>query len=287
MNSPHVELRNAEWRLVVNPAMGGCVLGLWLGDIPVLRPAPADAKRAGQSAAYPLVPFSNRIGSGKMLWSGEQFALRNGFNDEPHALHGVGFMSTWQMVGQSETSLVLRLTHQPDEFWPFAFVAEQQFELREDGLRYTIRARNTDTRSQPMGLGWHPYFARRPGVNLDLPVHTHWLSAKDKLPTEPKTIEGLNGAVAGMRTDHCFEGGQGGASLSDSELNITLWADSRYWVVYTPENADFFCVEPVTHLNNAVQCDDPQKHGLVELLPGVVLLQQAFLSGKAKSQTPE
>lgn len=154
----------------MDPALGGSVLGLWLGGTPVLRPTLEAATHAGQSAAYPLVPYSNRIGRGQMDWRGERYSLRNGFNGEAHALHGVGFMRPWTVVEQQVATLVLRLVHAPDEFWPFAFEAEQRFELGPDGLRLTMSARNSDARVQPMGLGWHPYFVRRSGSALDLPV---------------------------------------------------------------------------------------------------------------------
>ena len=263
----------------VAPALGGCVVGLWCGDTPVLRPAPEGASHAGQSAAYPLVPYSNRIGQGQMQWAGQTYALRNGFNAEPHALHGVGFMRAWTVVAHTGDRLQLRLVHQPDAFWPFAFEAEQTFALRADGLDFTISARNTDHRNQPMGLGWHPYFARRAGCWLDVPVHTQWLAGEDLLPREPQAVAGLHAAVADLRLDHCFEGAGCSAEMADAELRLTLEADSRYWVVYTPAG-DFYCVEPVTHLNNAVQQAEPLQHGLVSLPPGGTLRQSVRLRGQ-------
>lgn len=252
-------------------------MGLWLENTPILRTAPAGASHAVHSAAYPLVPYSNRIGQGQMRWEGASHRLGNGFNTEPHALHGVGFMREWTVVERSGQALRLRLVHTPDTYWPFAFEAEQNFELLGDGLRHTISARNTDTRSQPMGLGWHPYFVRRAGATLDLPVHTQWLASEDLLPREPTALEGLRGAVDAMRLDRCFEGAGSVAQMADGEMKITLEADSRYWVVYTPADADFYCVEPVTHLNNAVQQTNPLAHGLVALAPGESFSQASVL----------
>jgi aldose 1-epimerase len=277
MASHLVELRLAGWRLSVDPLLGGCAMGLWLDETPILRPASAGATHAGQSAAFPLVPYSNRIGQGRLRWEGENYTLSNGFDTEPHALHGVGFMRAWTVVERSAQALLLRLVHAPDAYWPFAFEAEQRFELLGDGLRYTLRARNTDYRSQPMGLGWHPYFVRRPSATLDLPVHTHWIAGDDVLPREPKAVGGLRGSVEAMRLDHCFEGAGSVALMADAELRTALQADSRYWVVYTPADADFFCVEPVTHLNNAVQQAQPLAHGLVVLAPGEAIGQSTVL----------
>jgi aldose 1-epimerase len=84
--------------------------------------------------------------------------------------------------------------------------------------------------------------------------------------------------VADLQLDHCFAAPVPvTASLCDSAMAVTLEADSRYWVVYTPADASFYCVEPVTHLNNAVQQDDSLQHGLVALAPGDTLRQQLQL----------
>jgi aldose 1-epimerase len=270
-----VELQRGQWRLHISPQLGGSVLGLWCGATPVLRPAPEGASRAGDTAGYPLLPHSNRIGQGRMHWRGQSFTLRNGFDGGPHPLHGVGFLHAWQVLEHGDAWLRLGYAHVPDDHWPFAFEAEQRFDLLDDGLSLTISVRNTDAREQPMGLGWHPYFVRRPDSALALDVDTQWLCGPDLLPTGPVAVDGLRGRVADLRLDHCFAApAPVAASLRDSALAVTLEADSRYWVVYTPVGADFYCVEPVTHVNNAVQMDDPLQHGLVALAPGGVLQQR-------------
>ena len=91
----------------------------------------------------------------------------------------------------------------------------------------------------------------------------------------------LPGPAAGLRLDHCFAGDGGSARLKDGQLDLSLTSDGRYWVVYTPADADFYCVEPVTHLNNAVQQADPLQHGLVSLDTGAELRLHIRLSGQA------
>ena len=62
-----VSLQAGALRCEIQPALGGCVAGLWLGDVPVLRSTPADQLVSARLAgSYPLVPFSNRIGQAKL-----------------------------------------------------------------------------------------------------------------------------------------------------------------------------------------------------------------------------
>ena len=71
-----VTLRCAELRCEIKPELGGCISGLWLGGIPVLRSTPAqDLHSVRQSASYPLVPFSNRVGNATLQWQGTDHPL--------------------------------------------------------------------------------------------------------------------------------------------------------------------------------------------------------------------
>jgi len=37
--------------------------------------------------------------------------------------------------------------------------------------------------------------------------------------------------------------------------------------VFTPQDKDYFCVEPVSHVSNAIHMADPAAHGLRTLAP--------------------
>jgi aldose 1-epimerase len=38
--------------------------------------------------------------------------------------------------------------------------------------------------------------------------------------------------------------------------------------VFTPQDRDYFCVEPVSHVSNAIHMADPAAHGLRTVAPG-------------------
>ena len=41
-----------------------------------------------------------------------------------------------------------------------------------------------------------------------------------------------------------------------------------YLVVFTPQTKPYYCVEPVSHVSNAIHMADPLAHGLRKLAPG-------------------
>ena len=49
---------------------------------------------------------------------------------------------------------------------------------------------------------------------------------------------------------------------------LTLRSSLSRLVVYTPQDKDYFCVEPVSHATNAINQPAPSALGLVTLQPG-------------------
>jgi aldose 1-epimerase len=263
-----VERRAGNLRLALRPDLGGCVAGFWHGETPILRSVePALLAASRPSGSYPLVPYSNRIGHRRFRWLGKDYTTQPNFGDSPHSLHGVGWLQPWELVfADGET--VIRLRHAADAHWPFPFEATQRFVLTPEALRVSMAITNSGDVAQPVGLGWHPYFPKREASRLDIDVAGRWMSGPDELPTNRLAQPGIVGPVHGFDFDNCFDGFDGVGRIHDEHLAIRLTSSARYLVVYTPQNKDYYCVEPVTHLNNAIQTDDPQSNGLVSLAPG-------------------
>jgi aldose 1-epimerase len=263
--SPAVELRVGPMRLALRPDLGGSVAGLWHGTTPVLRsvePALLDGPR--QSACFPLVPYSNRLGYKRFRWQGREFTTVANFGDDyPHSLHGSGWTRPWRLTGQDRNSVELTLTQLSDAHWPFTFDVTQRFELSDTALTVSMDFTNIDARMQPVGLGWHPYFPKRSRSRLHVECASRWESdANTHLPTRRVVQTGIDGEVRHLNFDHCFEGWRGTARVRDETLSVSVTSSLPYLVVYTPPERDYFCVEPVSHVSNAIHMADPAAHGL-------------------------
>lgn len=263
-------LHAGELRLALRPDLGGSVAGLWAGDRALWRSCePAALQGPRQSGCFPLVPYSNRLAHRRFDWQGQTHTTAPNFDNSPHSLHGVGWLRAWSVVAHCEAHATLVLRHTPDADWPFAFEAQQTFDLDSDGLRMGLSVRNTDTREQPMGLGWHPYFPRTAGARIDMAVTRRWDSEPTGLPTAATPIAGLHGTVGDMAWDHCFDGWDGQALIDMGDgLRLRLASDLNRAVVFTPPGRDIFCIEPVSHVNDALHAADALSRGLRILSPG-------------------
>ena len=269
-STEHVfELRSGALRLALRPDLGGCIAGLWHGDMPVLRSTdPAQLTAARPSACYPLIPYSNRLGYRRFRWLGQDHTTQPNFDDSPHSVHGVGWQRPWSVTSARADDAVLSMVHPGDADWPFPFEARQVFSLTPDGLNLGLSITNTAAQPAPVGLGWHPYFPKRSRSRLHIELTDRWESDASGLPTRRVPQPGIDGDVAHLAFDHCFEGWQGAARVRDERLSIRISSSLPYLVVFTPPLKDYFCVEPVSHVSNALHMAEPSAHGLRTLSPG-------------------
>lgn len=237
----------------LRPDLGGSIAGLWLGGVPVLRSTPgAQLHSVRASGCYPLVPFSNRIAQAKLVWNGTSHPLVRNFNDEPHAIHGVGWQRPWTVLDHSDNTALLSYEHRPDSHWPFAFDVSQAFALQGHSLQVSLSITNQSAQVAPVGLGWHPYFVKRPGSHLRFAATGVWEMGEDKLPTVRRAAPGLDSDCQALRIDNCFDGWDGQAHLTDTLLHTRIEANLQHLVVYTHADLDMVAIEPVSHVNNAL-----------------------------------
>lgn len=266
----------------VEPALGGCIAGLWHAGAPVLRSTHAPLATARQSGCYPLVPFSNRIAQAQLQWQGTLYPLVRNNGDEPHAIHGVGWQRPWQVLDAGEQFVLLSYEHRADGSWPFAFDSSQSFRLSADALELTLSVTNQSGGPAPAGLGWHPFFVKRGDAHLSFTAAGRWEMGTDKLPTQRLPSSGIDANVATLDVDHCFDGWDGTAVLRDGTFALRVSSNLTRLVAFTTPARDVIAIEPVSHVNNApalvAQGSDASELGLVTLGPGESLSAQMTIA---------
>jgi aldose 1-epimerase len=273
MSHPSIELRAGELRLALRPDLGGSIAGLWLGgpqgEQPVLRSTEAAALASSrQAGCYPLAPYSNRLGYRRFRWLGQDHTTAPNFDDNPHSVHGVAWQRPWEVLPTTRDHEVeLRHVHAADAHWPFAFELRQRYVLTPAALEVHLAFTNRAAQPQPVGLGWHPYFPKRSRSRLHIELTDRWENDPSGLPTRRVPQPGIDGDVSHLGFDHCFEGWRGAARIRDEKLSLRLTSSLPYLVVYTPETKPYYCVEPVSHVSNALHMADPLAHGLRSLAP--------------------
>jgi aldose 1-epimerase len=219
-------------------------------------------QRVGATALFPLVPYCNRIAYRHFSWAGRSYELAANFGDHPHAIHGVGWQSAWHVEDVSTAGVTLSLRHDATgalaSGWPFPFSARLVYQLTDNGLTIRVEATNLHPDPVPMGIGLHPYFPRDAGATIVFQADGVWRN-HDSLPETHEPIPAAWDHAEGRKVDeepldNCFTGWQGAAQIPG--MRITADKVFPHLQVFTPPGANFFCVEPVSHVPDAINRPD-------------------------------
>jgi len=261
-----IVLSHDTFEVAVSPQIGGAVTRFTAGGIDILRPAPGGAFGVGDTGCFALVPYANRIENGVLQAGGREIRLHRNMGDHPHPLHGHGWQTPWRVEAVSRAAVTLAFDHAGDD-WPWAYSAQQSFEIDKDGLRIQLAVRNRDARAMPVSLGFHPFFPRLPRTRLSALVKGMWQCNETILPTVHVAGSPLldlpHGAALDKApfVDNCYTDWHGPAHIAqpDDGIDVTLNASPqcRFLHVYTPLGADFFAAEPVSAMPNAVNRREP------------------------------
>lgn len=272
---------------------GGSILSGSYRGAPIFRPTRTEglaSQHYGTEASFPLVPFGNRLEGNAFTFSGHRHALLRNAGD-PCYLHGDGWLATWEIISHSETEACLRYLHEAIAPSPYAYDAVQHFDVDGDRLTITLSVTNRSAFTLPMGVGHHPFFPKTAGTRLIAKAERFWTERAGHLPDQPGPIpgeldfEGSN-RIPPQWLNNAYEDWDGKAVIEWPEHDLCLEIEAeppfRHFMLYTPEDTDFFCFEPMTHLPNGHHL--PGLGGLSVLQSGESLVGTMTLSPRLISE---
>lgn len=275
-----ITLTHGETVLELDPRAGGSVSALRHRDLEILRPAPSrtdgpfDARDYG---AFPMLPFVGRIYNGEFQFNGASIQLPANMRPEPHAIHGQGWQTAWRTEALTETTATLLCQHSA-ETWPWSYEAKQSFQVHPDGLSVSLRLENLSEDVMPGGIGWHPYF-HRATATLRINTTSVWAlndftGALSHASVTSSTDLSEGRAVESLILDTTYSVGSHRIKLTWPTHDVIIESDPIFLgaTVYIPPAEDFFCVEPVSQVPNAINSALPRSEtGLKLINPGETL----------------
>lgn len=258
-----VVLKNDVAKVVVDAKMGASTLkysAMLNGKYRDIFRNANEADSIHDTASFPLVPFSNRIRNGQFNWQNKQIYLPLNHLPQKHVIHGHGWQTHWQVISQNDSEVTLEYKYTAD-LWPFSYLVRKTLKITGTKLTMSMVLTNLSNENMPAGLGFHPYFTRTSKCSLQTNISQMWAIDDECMPTE----------ITSAPTDFKYKKG---LKINDTVLdntlinfphkaqihwpewqakaNITSSKNCDFLVVYSPENADFVCIEPVTHMTDAI-----------------------------------
>jgi aldose 1-epimerase len=274
-----IELRRGSLIVRVRPDVGGSLSGFWYvagkRALPILRPAMPGARDPVEMASFPLVPFCNRVKNGRFTWQGRDVYLPPNHPGDQFVLHGYGWKVPWQISERDLSDVQLLWQHEAG-IWPWRFDATQDISVTENSMRIEMRVVNRSDEPMPCGLGHHPYFPLTPQTILDTSVREMIQTDTSLIPTQRTDVAegnifGSPRHPHGHPLDNTFTGWTQPASIEqphvDLKARISAEPHSSHLAVFVPPQGQFFCVEPVTNVPNALNMSQAEG-GITKLEPG-------------------
>ncbi len=237
-------------KAVLAPALGGAVMSLSFDGNNIFRPASSRGAVAAdprEAACYPCVPWFSRLHGG-LDFEGRHYDLKPTLPacDPEHALHGHGWVHPWTVTEQNEDRLACRFDHAPGPgLFPFRFFATQTFSVSPDAFQIILSVINNGDVPMPAGLGLHPFFPNTKTTELNFTEYF----GQPKLPsalTPPEKFD-HRGPITDDPVDYTVKRWDGTAEIVHDGMKIAMHSNAPILHLYSPEEADFFCAEPVSH----------------------------------------
>lgn len=220
-------------RVEVDPAAGGRIAQITVGDTPLLVARDGAGGDPLTWGAYPMVPWAGRVRDGRFEFRGVPYELPR--NHRGHAMHGVGYTSAWTVSARTAERIELRLDLPTDITWPFGGTVLQVFDVSDGAVTCTMTVGATE-HAFPVSFGWHPWF-RKPS-QLDFAPTAMYRRDDDHIAID-ELVE-----VPPGPWDDCFVNREP-IGMTIDELDVTLTSPCIHWVVFDePPHAT--CVEPQT-----------------------------------------
>lgn len=224
--------------IAIDLDQGGRLASLQWKDLQFATPFNGDILTWGW---YAMAPWVGRIKDGILTNSKKEIIQLPTTYMPPHAIHGFGFSSSWQDIGNGQQLLQL-----PDPYHSASVI--QRFEILDDALRWSLEyeAGNCEL---PFSLGFHPVIARDigRGDSAELDFRANKIMVRDSdfvltgeyLPQPPQPWDDTFVEIISTPT-----------IIWPGAAKLTVESDAPFWTIYT-EDEFGICIEPSSAPPNA------------------------------------
>jgi len=250
---------------------GGRLKGLKINTIILIK----EIKKFDYKTSYAssvLFPFVGRIAEGKYSYQNKEFQLNYNHNSS-NALHGLVYNKKFKVVKETKNlnfaSVIIHFKEIDKNLgFPYKFNLQLTYTLFENEITLSIEIENTDSKTFPFTIGWHPYFLCDKLSKSALKFKSNQkIKFNENLITEKvidhKTKKHFK--IKDQQLDDCFILNSNTVAFLTPNYHIEISSNQpeNYLQLYTPKDLPLIAIEPMTRVSNSFN----NKIGLQELFP--------------------
>ncbi len=208
-----------------------------------------------------LFPFANRIEDGIYEFEGKQYFLDVNQKEENNALHGLIYDKTFELIDQKKSNKEVMVTLRYQEQkrakgFPYTYTILLKYILTKDSIDLNVTVKNTDTKTFPFTIGWHPYFASSDLFNSSVNFNSNKTVAfnKKNITLGLKDIS-LDGKfkIEDKTLDDCFVLDTNEILFETPKYSFVLTSTEKdcFLQLYTPPHLNTLAIEPTTGISDS------------------------------------
>ena len=254
-----ITLSNKNLEITLNPSLGAGLHRFTCHGKDILRPVTTNITHPEEQALFLMLPYCSYIKDGHFNYFGINRVIPSQNPAYSDPIHGDGWLAKWDVIEQKEDSVTLRYQHKKENGFPFDYNATVTYQLCDNSLTITLSIYNPSELPMPCGIGVHPYFVHPETAQISFISSHIWHHKTDPIfdrpyPT-PKQWDFSKPCNLVEDFDTAFGGWDGKASVyyPEQKLKILISASDifHHIILYHPQNADFFCLEPTSNTPDA------------------------------------
>lgn len=208
-----------------------------------------------------LFPFANRIKDGAYSFNNEKIQLEKNQVEEQNALHGFVHNKRFKVIIKEALGDTAKITLAYNELnktagFPYTYSIEVTYIFEDKTLSLQVRVKNTDSKTFPFTIGWHPYF-----ISDNLPKSTLEFDCDKKLILGDRNIttgvEDVKNKVAlnieNKQLDDCWVLNSDKVQFKTPkyQLNFSSSVKNNFLQAYTPPKLNTIAIEPTTGVSDS------------------------------------
>lgn len=210
-----------------------------------------------------LFPFVNRIKDGAYTFEGKTFKFEINEIDRNNAIHGLVYNKTFRVIDEniSEDFASVKLLYTEEnesKGFPYTYTFQIEYILKNDGLDINVEVTNTDTKTLPFNIGWHPYFYSSSLFNSSLKFDCNKKTTfNERCITDnvvDNNVDSNNGfKIENKMLDDCYflNSGKTLFTTPDYKLEINANSKENFLQIYMPPRPNTVAIEPTTGVSDS------------------------------------
>jgi aldose 1-epimerase len=261
-NHNAIEISNSETNIFakINLTQGARLQELNINNHHIINEM-KDLEYSKTYASSILFPFANRIKDGRYKFENKNYQFPINETELNNALHGLVFNKEFEVLHSNTkkdyASVVLSYTETKHSVgFPYTYIIQLKYTLTQSTLKLGVDIKNTDSKTFPFTLGWHPYFMSSDRYNSSVSFDSNKkLKLDDRCITEGVAVDEKFGQVMvkDQSLDDCYVLKTNAIQFKTPKyiLDINSSEKESFLQLYTPPHPNMLAIEPTTGVSDS------------------------------------